>query len=147
MTSVCPPATDPGRSSLQDISGQCSAILAQLGLIEAAQTKAASKNAQFSAIITKISRLLRYLQAVNDICQVRTDKKRFCIKYKDLNLAFLRRLDSKSICWKYLLCLSQHLLLTLQKEFEQPLKWFEYYGDIEFTDVFSSKMPLLVSFC
>src|SRR5205823_331858 len=100
-----------------------------------------------SAVLQQISTLLRYAAAVEEACEYKTDKKRLCIKFKDLDHAFMRQLDPHTVCWKYLTCLLNNFYSTLEKEFEQPLKVYEYYGDCELSDLFVSKLPLLVRNC
>lgn len=144
MASECVSSSSSGLADLKKLSNHCQSLLDRLRAIETEQELAGSRYPQFSRVLQQVGIFLRYSAAVEAACEPKADKKRLCIKFKDLDLAFVRQLDSRAICWKYLLCLFAHFNSTMEAEFEQPLKWYDYYGDFELSDLFTSKIQLLV---
>lgn len=144
MTSVCLlPLFTERNTFLEDID-RCAKLLRRLQDIEGEQVKQQATDSRLSAILQQIGLLLLYAAAVQAFTCLQSDKNHLCIKLKDLRRQFMRRLYSRSICWKYLLVLMLHFRLTLEKEFDQPLKWFDLYGDFKMTDSFEAKLPFLV---
>ena len=131
-------------AEFSNVLQNCLTFLVKLSAIEKGYTGNNTGVGELAHIVQQIHTLLRYMQAVEDICEHKIDKKRICIKYKDLDHEFIRHLDSKDICWKYLMYHINGFFSTLKNEFEQPLKFYEYSGDTELSEIFISKLPLLV---
>lgn len=108
----------------------------------------ASQNHQdidFANFVNKIRLIQSHAQLVELVYSNKYDLKRLCIKFKHIDSQYIRQLSKSGVCWKYIIHLLKAFDKIMNHELSWPFKNFEAFGDVEFCEVFSSRILLLVS--
>lgn len=144
MASTSTTSTPDHIVRLDQFGASLTHLLHQLESIRSEQSKHAKSVEEFCHLIQRLRIYHRYIQMLQDVTEHDLSRKRLCIKYKDLDLELLRQVRPENICWKYLWVMVENFQKHVSPEFAQVLQNFEYYGDYEFSEYFSTRIFLLI---
>jgi len=117
--------------------------LAILTRMQEERNKHHGQDDDFCTFINKIQLLKKHVNMVKEVSQGRRDLKRLCIKYKDIDHKYIEQLLKSGICWKYIIHLLKGFEEMMNIELSWPIKNFESFGDVDFCEVFCSRLLLL----
>jgi acetyl esterase/lipase len=103
-------------------------------------------NAEFAIFIDKVRIVQNHMDLVCHVSQADISLKRICIKFKHIDREYILRLARSGICWKYIMHLLAAFDRIINHELSWPIKNYENFGDVEFCEVFTSRLFLLVRF-
>jgi hypothetical protein len=118
--------------------------LITLAMMETDRIRMHGIDVDFSSFIEKLKLMQRYTCLVLEVSKGVSCLKRLCIKYRDIDRWYIGQLVKKGICWKYIACLLKVFDEIMNNELSWPFKSFETFGDVDFCEVFSSRLRLLV---
>lgn len=116
----------------------------KLEAIDYAKDQTHFPNLDFKKLLRKLRLINKFGLMLAEVAETEPDKKRLCIKYKDLPRDLVLKITAKSIAWEHLLGIMAAVQKVCSTEFASVLNSFEYYGDYEFDELFASRIPLIV---
>jgi hypothetical protein len=109
------------------------------------KNKGSDIDSNFSTLIGLIGLYHKHFEVVIYVAEEPSvDRKKLCLKFKDLSQEFLMKIANHKICWKFLNIAAAKFDSILQKEFKLILDNFYYYGETELCKYYRSRVVLLV---
>lgn len=132
---------------VQVYESNMTALLQRLKEIQSERKKKCSDlDGNFSLLISLLDQYQQHLEAVLLVSeQPSIDRKKLCLKFKDLSIGFLMKVSNYKICWKFLSIAAAKFDSILQREFKFILDSFYYYGETELGEYYKSRVVLLVT--